>query len=660
MSTINVLGPVGFNPTGPYDATRTYQKLDVVYYQGSSYVAISDSLGQLPTNADYWLCIAAGSLKQFVYDSVASMKADNTLADGMTVQTLGYYEINDGGAATYKITDEESETEYQEELESGLYATLIINDIVNVKTLGAKCDGLTDDSNIFQYALDNFNVIELPENLSIIWNKRYQVRKNTEIIGNNATILITDAEEHNTRYKTFELLDNYLLKISDLNFEVELPENSFSSWDWNLFYGTSGNLELNNVKSNIHYTETNKPNFLFVNGKSNSIICNNVYSKLQNKNLAGGTVWLQNQTGIINAIFNNCIFEQESTDEIIGVYGKYQANSEFNNCTIHKIGTSHSEQIITSTNTDNNANQNIKFNNCNIVTDEGTSTTCVIFMVNNAINNVVNKQYFNDCIFNIDDVATFFGGGRVGNYVNLNEYKEKLMIQLNNCIININNGCIHISAYPSNIIANKCIFTTNESEFNIYDQQNTLPYEEKYIDCIFNRISGNDNFLVYSNTYGIIQKFINCGIPNSSLFNNNKTTSLIFENDYFIKFLNCYILSSNLLYNSNIPSTNTREKIKSVTPTTSTSGASLLNNSSFVNYKTRIASVKFQINLTGNVDEISVAEMPVVSNTPGILPALGYDGSKYYPVACILNGSALTIYNPQHYSVIRVYGVYTI
>ena len=53
MSTINTLGPVGFNPTGTYDATRTYQKPDVVYYQGSSYVAKSGSLGQLPTNVGY-------------------------------------------------------------------------------------------------------------------------------------------------------------------------------------------------------------------------------------------------------------------------------------------------------------------------------------------------------------------------------------------------------------------------------------------------------------------------------------------------------------------------------------------------------------------------------------------------------------------------------
>lgn len=60
MSTINVLGPVGYNPTGTYDPTRAYEKLDVVYYQGSSYVATNDSIGQLPTNTEYWDCIAIG------------------------------------------------------------------------------------------------------------------------------------------------------------------------------------------------------------------------------------------------------------------------------------------------------------------------------------------------------------------------------------------------------------------------------------------------------------------------------------------------------------------------------------------------------------------------------------------------------------------------
>ena len=54
MSTVVTLGPVGFKPTGAYDNTREYKKLDVVIYQGSSYIAKSDSIGQLPTNTTYW------------------------------------------------------------------------------------------------------------------------------------------------------------------------------------------------------------------------------------------------------------------------------------------------------------------------------------------------------------------------------------------------------------------------------------------------------------------------------------------------------------------------------------------------------------------------------------------------------------------------------
>ena len=64
------------------------------------------------------------------YDNVESMLNDSTLKDGMHVKTKGYYSINDGGGCEYHISDIESETEYQEELNNGLYATLIINECV--------------------------------------------------------------------------------------------------------------------------------------------------------------------------------------------------------------------------------------------------------------------------------------------------------------------------------------------------------------------------------------------------------------------------------------------------------------------------------------------------------------------------------------------------
>lgn len=247
MSTINVLGPVGFNPTGPYDATRTYQKLDVVYYQGSSYVAISDSLGQLPTNADYWLCIAAGSLKQFVYDSVASMKSDNTLADGMTAQTLGYYEINDGGGATYKITDEESETEYQEELESGLYATLIIDDTINIKQLGAKDDGITDISNLLQKVI---NLLQSNKGGTIyVPIGRYYIG-NTILI-NNGDVPIKILGNANGNYS-----ENGSQIITDIQFLFKITNPSYNVTIENLYFiNTSSRTNNTYCFSNVETNE---------------------------------------------------------------------------------------------------------------------------------------------------------------------------------------------------------------------------------------------------------------------------------------------------------------------------------------------------------------------------------------------------------------------
>ena len=57
-----------------------------------------------------------------IYDTVADMKAAD-LAKGQTARTLGEYKLNDGGGATYKITD--NPTSYSVDLQSGLKAEQI-------------------------------------------------------------------------------------------------------------------------------------------------------------------------------------------------------------------------------------------------------------------------------------------------------------------------------------------------------------------------------------------------------------------------------------------------------------------------------------------------------------------------------------------------------
>ena len=87
------------------------------------------------------------------YDTVDDMKNDSTLKEGMHVKTKGYYSVNDGGGAEYYITATQSNSDYQEELENDLYATLIINDDINVKQLGAYGNGENDDTSFLNNAL---------------------------------------------------------------------------------------------------------------------------------------------------------------------------------------------------------------------------------------------------------------------------------------------------------------------------------------------------------------------------------------------------------------------------------------------------------------------------------------------------------------------------
>lgn len=87
------------------------------------------------------------------FDTVADMKNATNLINGSYVRTLGYYSVNDGGGATYKITNTKSETDYQEVVGT-LYATLIFESYINPLSLGAKGDETNDDYSIISSAIN--------------------------------------------------------------------------------------------------------------------------------------------------------------------------------------------------------------------------------------------------------------------------------------------------------------------------------------------------------------------------------------------------------------------------------------------------------------------------------------------------------------------------
>lgn len=147
------------------------------------------------------------------YDSVAVMKGDTKLKNGMHVKTKGYYNPNDGGNAEYIITNTQSNSDYQEELNNGLYATLLFNDYVTPEMFGAKGDGITDDTNSIQKAIDVSNNIEFKK-YSYLITSDLLLHSNLKINGKNSTITTS---ENNINGFYGDNLEN--IEISNFKFE---------------------------------------------------------------------------------------------------------------------------------------------------------------------------------------------------------------------------------------------------------------------------------------------------------------------------------------------------------------------------------------------------------------------------------------------------------
>jgi hypothetical protein len=96
----------------------------------------------------------AQSINIRTFPNVESMKQANNLKTGGLIKTQGFYQPNDGGGADYLITDNIGEDEADEAsiitLQKRLYAYLIIQDVLNVKQMGAYGDGVHDDTNVLK------------------------------------------------------------------------------------------------------------------------------------------------------------------------------------------------------------------------------------------------------------------------------------------------------------------------------------------------------------------------------------------------------------------------------------------------------------------------------------------------------------------------------
>lgn len=108
---------------------------------------------------------ARDEIANLYVNNISELKALTNLKAGDVVKTLGYYEVNDGGAGLYSIR-EKSESDVEDagaiHFVGSLVAELIIKEVMNVKQFGAKGDGKSNDTLPIQTCINKCSNIYIP------------------------------------------------------------------------------------------------------------------------------------------------------------------------------------------------------------------------------------------------------------------------------------------------------------------------------------------------------------------------------------------------------------------------------------------------------------------------------------------------------------------
>lgn len=138
----------------------------------------------------------------FCYNTVADMCEATNLINGSKAKTYGFYSLNDGGGATYKIrtvTNDDVIDNIQlfAMSDNTLVAELIIGDKMSVKQFGAKGDGVNDDTLSFKACIDNVREVYIPSVASgdyYLITDTLDVKSNQRIYGDgeSSVILMSD------------------------------------------------------------------------------------------------------------------------------------------------------------------------------------------------------------------------------------------------------------------------------------------------------------------------------------------------------------------------------------------------------------------------------------------------------------------------------------
>lgn len=215
VATIEKTSTAGLIDT--YTITTTDGKVTTFTVQNGNGIASIEKTASVGLTDTYTINFTDGSSTTFnvtngemtkettinVYDTVAEMKADETIRENTTCRTLGYYKINDGGGSTYQILNDYTLTDDGGSvisLNNNLFAKLIIdNEILNPNQFGCKGDGNTDDTTPFMNLLNYIYTNRYKRTIKLLQNNIYLLSKSIPV--KHSLTIISDSLRSNPTIK---------------------------------------------------------------------------------------------------------------------------------------------------------------------------------------------------------------------------------------------------------------------------------------------------------------------------------------------------------------------------------------------------------------------------------------------------------------------------
>lgn len=448
------------------------------------------------------------------FNNVSNMVEFGNFNSGDTVQTLGFYSLNDKGGAKYKIRhleDGESANGITLiELQDDLVAELIIESEMNVKQFGAYGDNETDDTLYIQTALNSCKNIVI-ENGTYLINIETTLApdSNTNIKLNNGVLKAIPSDKGDISSNStsiFNITEKENITIIGNNFtlqgERENHEDTNHQFGFGILIDSSDNIVIknlsliNNTGDGI-ITQHNCSNILIDN-----VICNNNHR--QGISLCGG-----NNIKVINSFLSNTNGTAPQAGIDLEPFGEtFLTNITIDKCIFyHNTGNGiHGYNGGTST---YSYIDNVLITNCKFINglDYGINIDSLysgkIEITNNIfrnntkgvrLNSAENYNFSNNLIDNINNIGLFLTFTKYGIISN-NTFTNNTGVALQ-----LSEGCSY------NLIEGNHIHNNKVAGINLYAPSSGQPVQyntisnNKIYDNSQNSVGTNDNIEVTTNS----------------------------------------------------------------------------------------------------------------------------------------------------------------